>query len=414
MGNPAPTAGTVRRGRHRATLTSGEIATVLKASTAEHDWSAPLAPLGPLVAGRDLSGLRAAAAAHGVDSLSYLTLRGLPDVDAAVMDDLGEAYRSAAMGHVRALADLDALGDALPPGVPWLVFKGPVLSELLYTRPDLRGYGDLDVLVPRRAFADVVVALERSGLRVLDTNWNLLAREERGQVHIGLRLGTPADVHWHLVNRAAVRRTVAVPGDALFGRSRRVRLGGRTVSTLHPVDTLLHLCLHAALPGGRRLLWLKDIERALATDAPDWDDVVATAHRWRVALPVAAMLLRVQRTLGASLPPEVVTALAPSRLRREAVRRAAASWSLEVPPRLPALTPVVLPSLRDSAAACLAAVSARLTTGDVTSRLARRVAGLAGGDTTAGTPAVFAPGGDEDARARYLQQVGGSPEPPAA
>ena len=62
---------------------------------------------------------------------------------------------------VRTVADVErALGDA---GVPTLVFKGPVLASLLYREGGLRSYGDVDILVPRRRFADAVLTLEAAG-----------------------------------------------------------------------------------------------------------------------------------------------------------------------------------------------------------------------------------------------------------
>ena len=45
-------------------------------------------------------------------------------------------------------------------GVPFLVVKGPVLAALVYERPRVRFYRDLDLIVPRRSFVAALHSLE--------------------------------------------------------------------------------------------------------------------------------------------------------------------------------------------------------------------------------------------------------------
>src|SRR4051812_37336728 len=53
-----------------------------------------------------------------------------------------------AMHHLRAMADLRVIKEVLDDaGIEWLLFKGPVLSEVVYQRPGARSSLDLDVLV---------------------------------------------------------------------------------------------------------------------------------------------------------------------------------------------------------------------------------------------------------------------------
>jgi hypothetical protein len=136
--------------------------------------------------------------------------------------------------------------------------KGPALAAVAYRRPDLRAYKDLDLLVPAPVFEDAVRLLEANGIPLLDRNWTLVSHEVRGQLHLQLPMGTVTDLHWHLVNQ--YRDRLRIPMGELFDRSRRVEVGGRPVSVLDPVDGLIHICLHAALSGGERLIWLKDLD----------------------------------------------------------------------------------------------------------------------------------------------------------
>ena len=63
------------------------------------------------------------------------------------------------------------------------------------------------------------------------------------------------------------------------------------------------------------MLWLKDIERSLAVDEPDLDELVRRCRRYRCAAPVGLMLNRSRILLGAEVPDEIIGALLPSSLR---------------------------------------------------------------------------------------------------
>ena len=98
-------------------------------------------------------------------------------------------------------------------------------------------------------------------------------------------------------------------------RARRVAVSGLTVPTLDPVDTLLTLAFHAARSDGHRLLWLKDVERAVAVDAPDLDELVRRCHTYRCAPPVGLILGRARTLLDADIPDEIIDATTPWALR---------------------------------------------------------------------------------------------------
>ncbi|MBI4259880.1 MAG: nucleotidyltransferase family protein [Actinobacteria bacterium] len=287
----------------------------------------------------DLAGVAEAAAYHRVSGLVHRALSaagGRVALPGDEMHRLEAAYHAAVRDHLRTLGDLSAAGSALDAaGVPWLVVKGPVLAERYYGSPGERAYGDVDLLVPRGAFPDAVDALEGAGMPVIDRNWRLLRAELRSQVHVELPLGTLADVHWHLVEPG--RDPFELPVEAMIERSRPVSLGGQEVLTLDPGDTLLHLALHAALSGGHRLVWLKDVERAMASEPPDWDELVGRARAARAVRPLGVILRRVARTLGRTAPREVMRGVEGGALAKAVGRaidrssppeRSAGRWSL--------------------------------------------------------------------------------------
>ena len=317
-------------------------------------------------------------------------------VSEEAMASLTRTHATRTAAHLRVLADLDAVRTALSANeVPFFVIKGPVLSEHLYPSADLRTYEDLDLLVPPSAFERAVGALRGAGSQLLDRNWSLTRADTRGQLHLQLPMGTLADLHWHLLNRENVREGFAVRTEELFERGRTVEVAGRGLPTLDVVDTLLHVALHAALSGGDRLVWLKDIERALVVDQPSWDAVIERARAWKAGRSVAIALARSRRSLGAPLPDEVLNALFASRAWRRVGDMLDRRFPTEesVGRASPAVFWAQL--TRDTGAA---------TTRALASRASRRLRAMTRGGSSPG--AVFKPSGTPEDERTFLRRVG--------
>ncbi len=306
---------------------------LLRQCIIEHDWNRPIAELDDLLRGRDATPLVAVAEYQRVLPAVFLSLHGLtnlpPDVEAALSD----RYVAGAVGGMHAAQALGFVGDVLERAqIDWLSFKGPVIGAM-YSRTDLRTYADIDVLVPPEAFADAVSAMEGAGCQLLDANWRLISDQMRGQVHLVLPDGTLCDLHWSLLNRHDQRRAFPISTCALFKDRTSTPVAGLDVPTLAPTATVVHLCLHASLSGGDRLGWLVDIDRALRTLRPEWEDVADVARAWRARLATAVMLDRARRIAATPVPRGVLDALAPSSiLAAVAVGDAAASFGSTVHP----------------------------------------------------------------------------------
>jgi hypothetical protein len=288
-------------------------------ATREHDWERPPPGFAALLRGHDLSELPFAAHYHGVMGCLYHSLRATPEAPTWLMTEVTRLYHLGMAAQLRIMADLRAAVVALEmAGVDHLVVKGPVLAEAVYSRPDLRNFKDVDLVVRPEDFGDAVRALEGGGIPMLDRNWRLVHEQMRGQLHFQLPRGTVLDLHWHLVNQH--RGRFAIDVHSLLERSRRVEVGGVGVSALEPVDALLHLCLHAALSGGDQLVWIKDLEQTILNGAPDWRQVVVRAREWGVTVQAGVMLSRAAHVLHAAVPEQVIAELLPGRMRRWSVR----------------------------------------------------------------------------------------------
>ncbi len=277
--------------------------TLLTSCVRQHDWSTAPADVEGLLAQVEQQQLLVAARRHRVVGCVRNSVRHLPGaVDPSLDRQLAEDVSSGLAQHMRALSALHDVSRALADVTStWAVVKGPVLSAHVYDRSDLRSYKDLDVLVRPSELGAALGALEAAGCTVLDRNWTMLGERAMGELHVLMPTGIIVDLHWSLFNRQALRRSFRAPTDELLDRSVPVDVAGLEVRTLDPLDTVVHLAVHAAMTGGDRLVWFKDLEQGLR-HVPDVDALAHRARRWRAQMPVAAMLARTRRLLGAELP----------------------------------------------------------------------------------------------------------------
>jgi hypothetical protein len=239
----------------------------------------------------------AAADHHRVTPALYLHLKDA-DVPAAWHPALEARYEEQMRRHLTTGADLARLAPLLDRvDTRWAVMKGPVLSDRLWPRPDMRQYFDLDILVDRRQFGTTIETLVDNGARLVDCNWPLIHSQMRAELSLELPYGTSLDLHWDIVNDAALRRQLRPPVDAMLDRVVATPLGNLRAPAFDAVDTLLSLALHAALAGATRLVWLKDVERAAAQDGLDWYEVDRRARSAGLNLALTMTLNKAWRVL---------------------------------------------------------------------------------------------------------------------
>lgn len=245
-----------------------------------------------------------AARHHRVSPLAHVRLRE----HAPAAAELLRADRDMAKSlHIRA-AMLLAQVDELFGDVPWVVFKGPVLSELAHPVRGLRPYGDLDLLVAPQDLRRVSEVLLAAGWEVGDYEDMLRNPEVPGEMHWFTPAGVPVDLHWAMVNMRSRRRLFTIPTEDLLAHRRRVRIGLAEAWTMDAADTLVHVALHAALAGANRLTWMLDIDQ-LARQVEDWRPVARRARQWGAHAQVALALRRATATLGTPVPAAVHRAL---------------------------------------------------------------------------------------------------------
>ncbi len=164
--------------------------------------------------------------------------------------------------------------------VSFLVLKGPALQRLLYTEVGERPATDLDLLIHRSDLDRALAILEGAGFAVPSGGERRFW--ERSYHHIQLFMGrdlpVSVELHWDL----ELRERYPFPLEAMWARSIRFELGGRTLATLGHDDQYLfgavHLARHFYAP---RLVWVVDLRRMARRWRLDWEAIHRRAAQCR-------------------------------------------------------------------------------------------------------------------------------------
>ena len=208
------------------------------------------------------------------------------DVEVDEPERLVEAHRRA-MARTLLLEDvlLDASEVLDHAGLEHRVLKGAALAHR-WSRPELREFGDNDLLVRPDQLSAAAAAFEAAGAaRVfspLSSTW-----EQRFAKSITLRWrDTEIDLHRTL---APGPYGLTIDTDPLFATTSVIELAGVEVATLRDEHHLIHAAVHVALGDiTPRLGNVRDVAVLLATPDLDADQVIATVVDWRLGAPFAA------------------------------------------------------------------------------------------------------------------------------
>ncbi|MDF1603441.1 nucleotidyltransferase family protein [Nocardioides sp. YIM 152315] len=260
----------------------------------------PRLPAGDEVAGEVFDEIVRATRFHRIAPLTQVALREQYPEAAKRL----RGHRDHAMlHHLRTMAALGGIAKALD-GIPWLTFKGPVLSELAHPLPGLRSYADLDLLLAPEDLRAGCERLAEAGWTITGPEAALRFRPVNGEISLVGSDGTVLDLHWAMINPARRRSHFTVSTGSLLARRVPVTLGPTRAWTLDDADALVHVCMHAALAGANRLGHLLDADQ-LARQTEDWDAIARRAREWSATPQVALVLGRASRLLGTPVPDDL-------------------------------------------------------------------------------------------------------------
>ena len=165
-------------------------------------------------------------------------------------------------------------------GIAVRVLKGSSLAHLDYPAPELRSFGDVDLLVRSEQFDDAVTALARAGhrRRFPQPRPGFDRRFSKGTSFV-TDAGTEIDLHRTFV-MGPFGLTMKL--DDLWARASTFRVGGVQLCALGREERFLHSCFHASLGDNPpRLLALRDVAQVLLDGRLDLYLVRALAASWQ-------------------------------------------------------------------------------------------------------------------------------------
>ncbi len=237
--------------------------------------------------------------------------------------DLGERVSADRVLRLRSMSFLARIASSLDgAGLQWAAFKGPVVASFM-TRPELRRFNDLDILVRGSDLGAAIDALRGVGAEELNRNWDGYVAHRVGEVPMTAGV-VNIDLHWQIVGLGVHRRTMSLDPVAMLHRCRRRLVGQVDVSIFGPEDQLLHIALHSALSGAQRLDQLRDIAVLCQADEVDWSVLGELARNAGVARLVSHAIDRSRVVVGADVSAEFLRELGGRPL---ALRRRLDKWS---------------------------------------------------------------------------------------
>jgi Uncharacterised nucleotidyltransferase len=180
------------------------------------------------------------------------------------------AHRQMALSAALVRAQLPAATQAL--GVAPVLVKGPAAAAL-HPAPELRAYGDLDLVVPKHQLRAGAAALQAAGWRLSRAPRMGVAGGEPwegfAEAH-GHELGLARDVGSHVVGLELHWRLTDDPRVNALDRDALARGGSELDGAIVPAsaELLLALAVHLVAHPDRRLIMVQDIALAAARSLP--------------------------------------------------------------------------------------------------------------------------------------------------
>jgi hypothetical protein len=166
-------------------------------------------------------------------------------------------------------------------GVPAALLKGLAYSATIYSEPEVRPTGDVDLLVPGGARRTAFAVLDRLGFepRAAAPGFDDADYHEV----MWTRNGVEVDLHLALAPLVRCR----IDYRDLWGSMREVNVGAARAATLHPRHAAIFHALHMAMDHfDVPALYLVDFSR-LVPAAGDREPAAALARAWGCARPFA-------------------------------------------------------------------------------------------------------------------------------
>ena len=190
------------------------------------------------------------------------------------------------------------------------LFKGPLLSELVYREVSLRQAGDIDLLIHREDFKRAKELLVSLGYQM---HPQLTPAQQASHLAFHCEIQfvrddwfTVVDLHWGLSPRSFV---FGLTEDEVMSRLQTVSFAGAETKTFSTEDLILYQAMHGAKHLWRRLEWIASLAELVRNPEEfSWSDIVDRAIKAR-ATRILALGLRLAENFDVELPSQVTKTL---------------------------------------------------------------------------------------------------------
>lgn len=164
-------------------------------------------------------------------------------------------------------------------GIPTLVIKGPALAHQVYPRPELRPYGDLDLVCHPADYPRLYRALLAAGYQSPDPAGDLRPNADALESYFPRPFTSPVadaaiEIHFDILQLGLFERQ-----HSEFWRDAEwLDAAGLRMRVLAPAHQVLQVAAHVHRHGYARLLWLVDLDRVVRRFAPRLDGRSLMVH----------------------------------------------------------------------------------------------------------------------------------------
>ena len=175
--------------------------------------------------------------------------------------------------------------------LPYIAFKGPVLSQMLYGDPLVKHSVDLDFWVPLEHIEKCHEALSEAGFIRVNPRLTLTPKQKEKNYTISHHYAyvhkdekVVIELHWNITNPFSL---LPLSFKDAYHSSIKVDLNNHKINTLSYEHYLLYLAVHGSVHKWARLTWLKDFS-SLLEQANDQQqkEVFRLAGRLKLTKPV--------------------------------------------------------------------------------------------------------------------------------
>ena len=266
----------------------------------------------------DWDGVLAWAGYHHITPLLHYHLNSMEEglIPPDIQGELRTRYHGIAARSLRLNMELLSLVRELDGvGAPPVIWKGPALAHTLYPSPELRTYGDLDLILRREDRARARAVFTRRGYTVppdsCQTEDQVFQADGNDATLWNPSTSIPLDIHWGSIQR---HYSSVTDFQSLWAEHEVLELHGQFLRVLRSDTLLLALAVHGAKHGPfpwPALKWVTDMEAYLRGHPPSWwPPVLERARREGCLRMVLLGLSLAEELLDAPVPPPVAAALA--------------------------------------------------------------------------------------------------------